>query len=240
MISDIMKGSYMLARGFKLIRQPGIRRYVVVPLLINIIFFGGLIWFGYSWFDPLVERAMAWVPDFLDFLRWIIWVFIALMAAIIVFFAFTPIANIVAAPFNALMSEKIEEVLTGKDINSDLSFMALVVSSMGSQLRKLLYIALWSIGLILITMIPVINIVSPVLWVIFGSWLLSLEYLDYPMGNHNLSFSRQKQVLAQRRGLSLGFGGMVMVLTSTPVINFFIMPIAVAGATAMWVEQLQA
>ncbi len=239
MISDIMNGSYMFARGLKLVREPGIRRYVVIPLLINITLFGGLIWFGYSWFDPLVEKAMAWVPDFLDFLRWIIWLFITFMTAIIVFFAFTPIANIVAAPFNALMSEKIEEMLTGKDINSDLSFMALMVSSMGSQLRKLIYIALWSIGLVLITLIPGINLIAPFLWVIFGSWLLSLEYLDYPMGNHNLSFSRQKQILAQRRGLSLGFGGMVMILTSIPVVNFFVMPIAVAGATAMWVEKLQ-
>jgi len=30
-----------------------------------------------------------------------------------------------------------------------------------------------------------------------------------------------------------------MVLTSIPIVNFFVMPIAVAGATAMWVEQLR-
>ena len=116
--------------------------------------------------------------------------------------------------------------------------MALVVSSIGSQLRKLIYILLWSAGLLLVSLIPVLNFISPVLWVVFGSWLLSLEYLDYPMGNHDLTFARQKQILAQRRGLSLGFGGMVMILTSIPIVNFFVMPIAVAGATAMWVDQL--
>jgi CysZ protein len=92
---------------------------------------------------------------------------------------------------------------------------------------------------LVVSLIPVINFIAPVLWVVFGSWLLALEYLDYPMGNHDLSFSRQKQVLAGRRGLSLGFGGMVMILTSIPLVNFFVMPIAVAGATAMWVDQLQ-
>lgn len=238
MISDIMSGSFLLAKGFKLIRQPGIRVYVIIPLLINISLFGGLIWFGYGQFAPLVEWAMSWVPEFLDFLRWIIWIIITSMTAIIVFFTFTPIANIVAAPFNALMSEKIEEMMTGNDINSELSFMALVVSSVGSQLRKLIYILLWSAGLLLVSLIPVINFISPVLWVVFGSWLMSLEYLDYPMGNHDLTFARQKQILAQRRGLSLGFGGMVMILTSIPIVNFFVMPVAVAGATAMWVDQL--
>ncbi len=239
MISDTMTGSFMLARGFKLIREPKIRLYVIIPLLINICLFGGLIWFGYAQFTPLVEWMMSWVPGFLDFLRWIIWAIVTSTTAIIVFFTFTPIANIVAAPFNALMSEKIEEMLTGEDINSNMSFMALVLSSVGSQLRKLVYILLWSAGLLLVSLIPVINFISPVLWVVFGSWLLSLEYLDYPMGNHDLTFGKQKQVLAQRRGLSLGFGGMVMILTSIPVVNFFIMPIAVAGATAMWVDHLR-
>lgn len=239
MISDTVTGSYMLARGFKLVKQPEIRPYVIVPLLINITLFGGLIWFGYSQFSPLVDWMLSWVPEFLDFLRWIIWIFITSMTAIIVFFTFTPIANIVAAPFNALMSEQIELLLTGEKVNSDSSFMALVISSVSSQLGKLVYILLWSAGLLLVSLIPVINFISPVLWIIFGSWLLSLEYLDYPMGNHDLTFAKQKQLLAERRGLSLGFGGMVMILTSIPVVNFFVMPIAVAGATAMWVDQLR-
>ena len=31
-----------------------------------------------------------------------------------------------------------------------------------------------------------------------------------------------------------------MIMTSIPIINFFAMPVAVAGATVLWVEQLQA
>lgn len=240
MLNDVVTGSYMLARGFKLVRKPGIRRFVVMPLFINICLFGGLIWFGYAQFAPMVDWAMSWVPEFLDFLRWIIWVLITSLTAIVVFFTFTPIANIVAAPFNAIMSEKIEEMMTGNEINENVSFMTIVSSSIRSQLGKLVYILLWSAGLLLVSLIPVINLISPVLWVIFGSWLLSLEYLDYPMGNHNLTFAQQKKALSARRGLSLGFGGMVMILTSIPVVNFFVMPIAVAGSTAMWVDQLSA
>jgi CysZ protein len=240
LINDIMTGTYMLARGLKLIRKPGIRRYVIMPLLINILLFGGLIWFGYAEFAPLVNSAMSWVPEFLDFLRWIIWILITSMTALVVFFTFTPLANIVAAPFNALMSEKIEEMMTGNPVNSDTSFMALVSSSIRSQIGKLLYILLWSAGLLLVSLIPVLNFISPVLWVLFGSWLLSLEYLDYPMGNHDMTFAQEKKALSTRRGLSLGFGGMVMILTSIPVVNFFVMPVAVAGATVMWVDQLSA
>lgn len=236
---DIMQGASCLGRGARLIRHPEVRRYVIMPLLINVILFGGLIWLGYTQFSPLVEALMSYVPGFLDFLRWIIWLFITMLTAIIVFFTFTPIANIVAAPFNALLSEKIETLLTGKAISSDISFLLMVKNSLLSQLGKLFYIALWSMALLLISLIPVVNFAAPFLWVVFGSWLLSLEYLDYPMANHDLSFAQQKQLLSGRKGLALGYGGSVMILTSIPLINFIVMPVAVAGATLLYVEQLE-
>ena len=238
MIADIGRGTGYLAKGFSLINSKGIRRYVLIPLSLNILLFGGLIWYGYGQFSPIVEWLMSFVPSWLGFLESILWLFITTLTAVITFFVFTPVANIIAAPFNAIMAEKVEEKLTGKDINSNVSLMTIVVDSIMSQIGKLIYILMWSLVLLLISIIPVINIISPLLWIIFGSWLLSLEYLDYPMGNHDLTFKQQKETLKKRRGLSLGFGGSVMVLTSIPIINFIVMPVAVAGATAMWVDQL--
>ena len=239
MMKDVTIGIQALARGTRLLNQPGVRLYVIIPLCINLLLFGTLIWYGYSQFVPLVEWMMSFVPGFLDFLEWFIWIFFGSLAAISVFFCFTPLANIVAAPFNALMSEKIEIHLTGKALSSNVSFARMALDAIGSQLRKLVYILLWASGLFLISLIPVINLIAPVLWVIFGSWLLSLEYLDYPMGNHDLVFAEEKRQLSARRGIALGFGGGVMVLTSIPIVNFITMPVAVAAATLLWVEQFQ-
>lgn len=239
MIGDVTIGIQALARGVRLLNRPGVRIYVVIPLCINLLLFGALIWYGYSLFYPLVEWMMSFVPDFLAFLEWLIWLFFGTLAAVTVFFTFTPVANIVAAPFNALMSEKIEMYLTGKAPSSRISFARMALDAIGSQLRKLVYIMLWALGLFLVSLVPVINLISPVLWVVFGSWLLSLEYFDYPMGNHDIVFDDEKRYLRERRGIALGFGGAVMVLTSIPVINFITMPVAVAGATLLWVEQFQ-
>ncbi len=220
-------------------RQPGVRIYAVMPLLINTVLFASLIWFGYEQFSPLVDYMMSGIPAIFNFLRWIIWIIISAFTAIFIFFTFTPIANIVAAPFNALLSEKIEIRLTGRAISVNSSFMKMARDSFLSQIGKLVYIIFWSAVLLLISLIPLVNFAAPFLWVIFGSWLLSLEYLDYPMGNHELNFTRQRQILAARKGLSLGFGSSVMVLTSIPLLNFIVMPVAVAGATVLWVEQLE-
>lgn len=239
MIADITRGTQAMARALSLLNRPGVRIYVIVPLMINLVLFGGLVWYGYSQFNLLVEWLMSFVPSFLEFIEWLIWIFFGVLAAITVFFSFTPIANIIAAPFNALMSEKIEIELTGKAVSSNISFARMAIDAIGSQLRKLVYIMFWALGLFLVSLIPVVNLVAPVLWIVFGSWLLSLEYFDYPMGNHDLVFAEQKKRLGERRGIALGFGGAVMIMTSIPIINFFAMPVAVAGATLLWVEQFQ-
>lgn len=88
-------------------------------------------------------------------------------------------------------------------------------------------------------LIPGVNLGAPVIWFIFSAWMLSLEYGDYPMGNHDISFAEQKKRVAKKRFLNLGFGGAVSVATMTPILNFLVMPAAVAGATAMWVENLK-
>ncbi|HKJ49896.1 MAG TPA: sulfate transporter CysZ [Gammaproteobacteria bacterium] len=239
MITDTATGIQALARALQLLNKPGIRLYVILPLLINLLIFGALIWYGYNRFYPLVDWLMSYVPGFLDFLQWLLWLFFGALAAIIVFFSFTPIANIIAAPFNALMSEKIEIHLTGKSASSGIGFARMAVDAIRSQLGKLFYILLWALGLFLVSLIPGINLLAPLLWFVFGAWLLSLEYFDYPMGNHDLNFAEEKQRLAARRGISLGFGGAMMIMTSIPVINFFAMPLGVAAATLLWVEQFQ-
>lgn len=240
MVGDITTGTRALARAFSLLNLPGVRIYVIIPLMINFLLFGALTWYGYSQFSLLVAWLMSPIPEFLiNILEPILWAFFGVLASIILFFAFTPVANILAAPFNALMSERIEAQLTGRAPSSDISFMRMAIDAIGSQLRKLVYIGLWALGLFLVSFIPLVNFISPLLWIIFGSWLLSLEYFDYPMGNHDLSFAEQKRRLAQRRGLSLGFGGGIMIMTSIPIVNFFAMPVGVAGATLIWVEQFQ-
>jgi CysZ protein len=70
--------------------------------------------------------------------------------------------------------------------------------------------------------------------------MLALEYIDYPMGNHGVLFAEQRRQLRQRPMLALGFGMTVAVLTFIPILNFLAMPVAVAGATRLWVRCLSA
>ena len=75
------------------------------------------------------------------------------------------------------------------------------------------------------------------MWLLFSAWMLALEYLDYPLSNHGRLFPHYRGALRQRRWLALGFGGAVLLLTLVPLLNFIVMPAAVAGATALAVKE---
>ncbi|MGH9434302.1 MAG: EI24 domain-containing protein, partial [Terriglobia bacterium] len=57
-----------------------------------------------------------------------------------------------------------------------------------------------------------------------------------PLGNRGVTFAEQRQLFRRHRARLFGFGAATALCTIIPVVNFIIMPVAVAGATIMWVE----
>lgn len=161
------------------------------------------------------------------------------------FFLFTFVANIISAPFNGLLSEAVERHLTGKEVGEPKGFMHVVKNAMPmvwNEIKKFFYFMLILIPAFLIfvvlSFVPVVNIIASIGWFLITAWVLSVEYNDYPHDNHDISFQDLRRNLWQRKGLAYGFGGLTMFATAIPIVNFFIVPSAVAGATALSVEQL--
>jgi len=228
-------------QGLHLLRTPGLRRYVAVPLLVSTVCFAGAVYgLGY-WLDGLLNGLLDKLPAWLDWLRYLLWPMFALAALLVVFYGFSILTNLVAAPFNGLLAEAVEQHLSGQPIDTGgwRELLADIVPSLLSELRKLLYFALRAIPLGILFLIPGINVAAPLLWALFSAWMLAIEYLDYPMANHRLHFAAQRRMLRTRRGLAYGFGGATLLLTLVPVINFIAMPAAVAGASALWVGEFR-
>ena len=234
-------GMHYLFEGLRLIRQPGLRRYVAVPLLVSTVFFTAAI-FGLShWLEVLIDLLLGYLPSWLDWLRYLLWPVFAVAGVLIIFYSFSLMTNLIAAPFNGMLAEAVEQHLSGQPIDTG-GWKALardIVPSLLSELRKLLYFLLRALPLGLLFLIPGVNIAAPFLWALFSAWMLAIEYVDYPMANHLLHFAEQRRRLRKRRLLSLGFGGSSLLMTMIPLVNFLAMPVSVAGATAMWVHELK-
>ncbi len=237
MVSNPVTGASYVMRGLTLIGKPGVKRHVIIPLLINTLIFIGLAWLLADQFGAFIDWMSPSLPDWLAWLTWLLWLVFAIAAAIAIFFSFTVVANLVGAPFNSFLSAAVEKHLTGKSPISQVGFVEESVNALTGEVKKMLLFAAIAILILIVTVIPVINLITPVLWIIFSAWMMSIEYLDYPMGNHGLSFPQIRREIQKKRFLSLGFGGAVMLATLIPLFNFLVMPVAVAGATAMRVEQ---
>ncbi len=239
MLKDFLLGAGYVLRGLRLIRRPGLRRFVVMPLLLNSALFALGIWWGYQLLD---SEVIPRLPGWLAWARWLLVPLFVVTASIIVFFTFSLLANLVGAPFNALLAERVERLLGGAPPDQGGGLWRLAgeaLRSLGAELAKLLYLARWALPLLLLFLVPGLNALAPFAWAAFSAWMLALEYADYPMGNHAIPFRCQRRILRRRRGLAWGFGGAILLLTSVPLVNFLVMPVAVAGATALWVERLR-
>lgn len=115
MPAPVLSGPQYLREGLKLVLSPGLRLFVLLPLAINLILFVGLIYFAGHQFSLWVDTLMPTLPSWLSFLNYLLWPLFVVLVVLMVFFTFTMLANIIAAPFNGFLSEKVEVVVRGTD-----------------------------------------------------------------------------------------------------------------------------
>tara|TARA_R110002110_G_scaffold91264_2_gene237650 strand:+ start:276423 stop:277169 length:747 start_codon:yes stop_codon:yes gene_type:complete len=241
MRGNIALGTGYLIRGARLLTHPSLRLFVIIPLVVNIVIFASLLTVGYSYLSSLMDSLLASVPDWLSFIQWILWPLIGITVSLATGYLFTAVALIIASPFNALLAEKAEELVTGQPVDALEGLGAALIGVPRGILRelyKLLYYIPMAIFVLLVSLIPGINAIAPVLWFLLGAWMMSIQFVDYPMDNHQLSFADVKEAVRSRRLSSMGFGGVVALCTGIPVVNFFVVPAAVVGATLLWCEEL--
>ena len=240
MPAPALTGPQYLGEGLKLVLSPGLRLFVLLPLTVNLLLFGALIGFAVQEFSGWVDAFMPSLPDWLSFLQYLLWPLFVLLVVVLVFFSFTMLANIIAAPFNGFLAEKVEVVVRGQDNFPAFSWaelMAMIPRTVGREMRKLAYFLPRAGALLILSFIPVVNLVAAPLWILFGIWMMAVQYIDYPADNHKLGWNEMLAWLREKRWQSLGFGGITYLALMIPFVNILMMPAAVAGATLFWVRE---
>jgi len=232
-------------QGFKLITTKGLKRFVFFPLAINLILFAagfyyllGEISSSIIWLTNLIPdwEWLSWLKDALSYIIWPIAVVTVLLMFALVF---GTLANWIAAPFNGLLAEKVEQHLTGQHIDDTGlgDVFKDIPRTLGRELSKLMYYIPRAIGFLLLFFI--LPVFGQILWFLFLAWMMAVQYCDYAFDNHKVSFTHMKHVLQANRTQSFSFGITVSVFSLLPIVNFLVMPVAVCGATAFWVDELK-
>ncbi len=247
-MNDFIKGFSCAFSGFSWILRPKIRRFVYIPLAINVVLFvlaiSLLAQFAESWVGSWIGQKADWWGIF----QWAYDIVVPIVSFVIYatllfvsYFLFSSVANLIAAPFNALLSKAVEQRLAGVTITySEMPLAKEIWITVKTEIVKLLRFIAIACLILLILVIPVVNVIFPVIWFVFMAYALSLQYIDYPMANHGHFYPTQRKLLKQNRMQRLGFGTAANLLLFVPILNFIAMPVSVCGATVWWQKELKA
>jgi len=238
-----LSGSGYFIKGFELIRLKGIRRFVFIPLTINLLLFSVAFYFMFIQLEHYMNILDNWLWDGLKWLSTLIWPLLVVTVLVLFSFLFSTIANWIAAPFNGLLSEKVELMLianakntqTNRNILSGVNDIVKdIPRTLHREWRKLTYYLPRAIGFFILMLI--LPVVGQIIWFLFTAWMMAIQYKDYPFDNHKIPFDQMRSILGQHKSLSYSFGITVAIFAMIPIVNLVVMPVAICGATALWVD----
>jgi CysZ protein len=198
-----------LWQGLKLLTSPTLRPFVLMPLLINLVLYSVALGLGFLYLNHLVEQL---IPLWLHWLTWLIYPLFFTSFCFIGFFTFSLLANLIAAPRLSIVEPSAKQVWQ-------------------AELKRLRYSMTHTLPLLILFVIPVMNLIAPLLWLGFSAWYVALEYFAYPQENRGVLFPEQQAHLKTMKLSALSFGGLVTIGQALPIINIVIAPVAVIAAT---------
>ncbi|TYO99897.1 CysZ protein [Geothermobacter ehrlichii] len=237
-LSRFARGFFYPFRGGRfLLKTPRLWQYVLIPFLINTLVFSLAVWLGLDFFDTRIESMIpsgeGWYWLLLYYLLWVVAV---LLTAILVFFSFTVVGNLIASPFNEILSERTEALVTGRAVSVRFSLRE-AWRVLVDESRKMLLFVIGMGLLLLLNLIPGFGtLVYSILSFFLTVYFLVIEYTGYVFSRKGQGFSEQRRFLRGRRFLALGFGVGVLCLLAIPFLQFFAIPLGVVGATLLWCD----
>ncbi len=243
MIKDIFISIKTYVKALRLINELKLWKFFLIPILLGFVL--GLFYlsiaYGLSnklgnymasfWFfefgKSFVVTFSSWIAGFIIFILGIILNKHILMA--------------LSAPFMTPASEKIEAHLTGKPIvknNSKRDFVSQLLRSVRINLRNLIKELAITLPLMILSLIPVVNLIAISLIFYYQSYYTGFGNMDYTLERH-LNYTKSKQFVKKNKGLAIGNGAVFTIMLLIPFIGVMLtLPIAAVASTINTVERL--
>ena len=225
-ISNLFRGAGFFFKGCKYLwKNPKLWPWAIMPTVINLLLLAIMLgsffhFYGdiYAWLSShlgglTISTANTWYLHILNGILWFFDIFfqllIVLISLIFLMIISYCISFIVAAPFNDMLSEKVEILITGETppkitLKKFMSDMMRVIKIESIKAAILLIIPVF---LFIFNIIPVIGGTLYVIFTFtFGAWDLGFAYADLPMGRKVLSLKKRWDYAKKNKYFLIGFG----------------------------------
>ncbi|MBI4966050.1 MAG: EI24 domain-containing protein [Desulfomonile tiedjei] len=214
-------------------------KYAAAPLAISLVVLGGSYILLYYVFSHLVGQMMGgeW---YWQALYYMLLVIVGLIVLVVFFFIFTLVASALASPFNEVISQKTEQIITGTFHEAPFSAALLLKDSGRAIAHSFRILGLYILLLVLVLPLLLIPGIGSLLFAVASALLSAYkfahEYLGYPMDRRRFSWQEKRAFLKSGFRSIMGFGLGNLVIASIPVVNLFFIPAAVVGGTLLFLD----
>ncbi len=242
MIKNIFRGIKAYAGTFKLISDLKLWKYFGVPVLISLLtaaIIGLLAWGLSDNIANLIDKVWFWEWGAETF-HSIGEVIGALFIVAIGLILYKHILMALSAPFMSPVSEKIEDHLLGvKHVHRDTSNRAQLWRAVRINVRNLLMELLFTIPLIILSFIPVLNIVTTIFIFLIQSYYAGFGNMDYTLERH-FKYDESTKFVRTHSGIAIGNGIVFMAMLFIPVVGIIlVLPLSVTASTRETVRLLK-
>ena len=233
-IGRFLSGASFLFRGFYTLLKGGrIRRWAIAPLVLNALLFVVLLAFGVwaavhytgeatgdSWWGSVLQVLAAFGA-------------VAVMVTV-TFFTFGMVAALAAAPFNELISQGTERILTGDTGEiRDRAFLSEMLRAGFAALKMFLLEMAVVIPAMVLLLIPV---AGPLLFAVPAGFFMALTYMDYSLDRRKLGVGSKLSFCLKHFAEVMGFGTLVYACMLVPFLNVLTVPVAAVGGTRLFLR----
>lgn len=233
-----------MIEGLRTLWRRDIRWLVLIPLLINIVLFAVGTGFAASWLQNWITTITTSVPDWLQWLAWAIWFLFTILALAIYSFTFTILANLVGSPFYGVIAQRVIVAEVADNQSNALNEIGLLRGAWNSLVRELQLIGYFlprtvvvGIMAVMLSFIPVVNLLAPIIAGGWAAWCLCLQYLDYAADSQGVTFLALRKKVSGNRLNSIGFGLSAMLASAIPLVNLVMLPASVVAGSLLWCRQ---
>lgn len=193
-------------------------------------------------FGSGLESGQQWLESHIASQNWGSVVYYLAVTLLTIFFfllvnwTFVLVVSLIAAPFNDILSRRIDQMHQGKECER----LNVLLAQMGGNIPKILWNEIKKIVLLIILIIfafllSLIPILVPISFIL-SAIILSAGYLDYSWSRYDLP--AKKCFASLKRGWIsysiVGFG--YLFILSVPLLNLFSISLAVAHYTILFID----
>ena len=225
--------------------------YVFLPAVINAGMIVLLIFFGWHYFGLLTDWLMdllglnsdteGYLGYLITALHWVFRIVLQVLLFLVYSTMYRYIIMIILSPLLALLSEKTDKLLTGKDYPFNLKNLLIdIARGVAIAIRNSLIEFLFMIALFFFSYVPVIGYISPVLMFFITCYFYGFSMMDYTNERNRLSVKQSVRFVRRNMGFSMANGIVFyLVFFFVPLVGFMVAPAYAVVAATLGIHEIR-